>query len=108
MADEVKTRDDTAAKKLAEDKKTLEQNREERQKAMEERAKTRGKPTPTQAELDLIALGNHPDLEPDGSPLENPPREEKKKEMHASSSSPTGSYSTREHTATDNKKQHHS
>jgi hypothetical protein len=27
-----------------------------------------GKPTPTQEELDQIALGEHPDLEPDGSP----------------------------------------
>lgn len=50
------------------DKKRLAQEREARVKAAEERAKNRGRPTPTQEELDMINLGNHPELSPDGSP----------------------------------------
>jgi len=51
----------------ADAKKMLAEERDKRAKDAEERAKTRGKPTPTQAELDLIALGHHPELEADGS-----------------------------------------
>lgn len=50
------------------DKKTLAEDREARQKAMAERDKSRGRPTPTQEEADLIKMGHHPDLAPDGSP----------------------------------------
>src|SRR5262245_17872315 len=51
----------------ADAKKMLAEQSDKRVKDAEERAKKRGKPTPTQAELDLAALGHHPDLEPDGS-----------------------------------------
>lgn len=52
----------------ADAKKMLAEQSDKRVKDAEERAKKRGKPTPTQAELDLAALGHHPELEPDGSP----------------------------------------
>jgi hypothetical protein len=89
---------DEATKKMSEDKKTLEQQNAERQKVTEERNKNRGKPTPTQMECDLMKLGNHPELEPDGSlPDPNHPSPTAaKKEVHAGSG---GSYSTRQQTA---------
>jgi hypothetical protein len=82
------------AKKMADDKKTLEQQNAQRQKEMDERNKTRGKPTPTQMENDLAKMGNHPDLEPDGSPPDpNQPVPASTKEVHAGSG---GSYATRQ------------
>lgn len=58
---------DDAKKRMEEDKKILAEQREQRAKDAEERAKKQGKPTPTQAENDLAALGHHPELEADGS-----------------------------------------
>jgi hypothetical protein len=55
-------------KRLAEDKKKLAADRDAREKAREEREKSRGRPTPTQEEIDLIKLGHHVELSPDGSP----------------------------------------
>jgi hypothetical protein len=80
--------------KMADDKKTLEQQNAQRQKDMEERNKTHGRPTPTQMENDLAAMGNHPELEPDGSPVEGAV----KKELHAATSG-SASYSTKQATA---------
>jgi hypothetical protein len=65
-----------AAKKSAEEhatnmKKRLADDKAAREKAMKETAKTAGdvKPTPTQEENDLAALGVHvAEHEPDGSP----------------------------------------
>jgi hypothetical protein len=59
---------DDAKKRMEDDKKLLAEQREQRAKDAEERAKKQGKPTPTQAENDLAALGHHPELEADGSP----------------------------------------
>jgi hypothetical protein len=88
---------DDANKKMAEDKKTLEKQNEQRAKAAEERAKHAGKPTPTQMENDLAAMGNHPELEPDGSPPDpNHPSPTAKKDAQAEHG---GSYQTRQQTA---------
>jgi hypothetical protein len=65
MADNTKA---AADKRLADDKKKLEQDRADRAKTAEDRRKARGTPTPTQEEADLIKLGHHPQLAPDGSP----------------------------------------
>jgi hypothetical protein len=59
---------DDVKKRIEEDRKKLEHQNEQRAKAAEERARSRGRPTPTQMENDLAALGHHPELEPDGSP----------------------------------------
>jgi hypothetical protein len=64
--------DAKADTRMADDKKRLAADREAREKAAEERAKTRGRPTPTQEECDLAALGHAVDLSPDGSPEEKP------------------------------------
>jgi len=56
-----------ADKRLADDTKRLEQERADRAKAQDERRKHRGTPTPTQEEADLIKLGHHVQLAPDGS-----------------------------------------
>jgi hypothetical protein len=65
MADEAKA---AADKKLAEDKKKIAADNEARAKFYADRAKHLGRPTPTQEECDLIRLGNHIELSPDGSP----------------------------------------
>jgi hypothetical protein len=89
--------EDAAAKKMADDKKMLEQQNSDRQKAAEERHKNRGKPTPTQMECDLAMLGNHPELEPDGSPPDpNHPSPLAKKEKEVTAASSGGSYQTRQ------------
>jgi hypothetical protein len=88
---------DEAAKKAADDKKALEAANEQRAKEAQERAKTRGKPTPTQMENDLAKLGHHPELEPDGSlPDPNAPAAVKK-ELQAATAA--GGYPTRQATA---------
>jgi hypothetical protein len=58
---------DDPKKRMEDDKKILAEQREQRAKDAEERAKKQGKPTPTQVENDLAALGHHPELEADGS-----------------------------------------
>jgi hypothetical protein len=83
--------------RLAEDKKKLADEREAREKAAEERAKTRGRPTPTQEECDLAALGHAVDLSPDGSPEEKLAGHETR-HVEASSGSTAG-YQTRQSTA---------
>ncbi|HEY2243472.1 MAG TPA: hypothetical protein VGH47_04510 [Xanthobacteraceae bacterium] len=57
----------TAGDRMAEDKKQLAAEREQRAKDMAERDKHRGTPTPTQEECDLAKLGHHPQLADDGS-----------------------------------------
>lgn len=65
MADTDKT---NADKRLADDKKKLAAEREHRAKVQAEHQEMMvGTPTPTQEEADLIKLGHHPDLAPDGS-----------------------------------------
>jgi hypothetical protein len=62
--------DDKAAadKRMAEDKKRLAEERDKRQKDREEHLKrTRGTPTPTQEECDLLKLGHHVEIAKDGS-----------------------------------------
>jgi hypothetical protein len=75
-----------AKKRMAEDKKKLETEREARAKAQaEHQKKMTGRPTPTQEEADLIKLGHHPELEPDGStdPYAVPTTTETKHMEHA-------------------------
>jgi hypothetical protein len=52
---------------VAEAKKQLAEEREERAKAMREAEQRSGTPTPTQEENDLAALGHHVDKQDDGS-----------------------------------------
>ena len=92
MADKTDTR-------LAEDKKRLAAEREAREKAREERDKKRGRPTPTQEEADLAALGAHPELSPDGSPEEKPAGHQTRHMEPASG----GGYQTRQSTPQPNK-----
>jgi hypothetical protein len=94
--------DTTATKKMAEDKKTLEAQNAVRAKQMEERAKNRGKPTPTQMECDLIKLGNHPELEPDGSQPDPYQAPKEERELHSSSGGGAG-YSTRQASASEHR-----
>ena len=54
--------------RLEHDKKSIADEREARGKAIAEREKNRGTPTPTQEEADLLKLGHHPELAKDGSP----------------------------------------
>lgn len=90
---------------MSEDKKRLASEREERTKAQEEhRKKMIGRPTPTQEEADLIKLGHHPDLEPDGSqdPYATPEQKEKNKQHHSDrhmESEGKAPYQTRQSTA---------
>ena len=63
---------DDYAKRREDAKRLLEQQRDARTKELTERTKHRGKPTPTQMENDLAALGHNSDLEPDGSEVEKP------------------------------------
>jgi hypothetical protein len=74
-------------------KKTLEEQNAQRQKAMAERAKAGGRPTPTQMEIDLTMLGHPPEtIEPDGSPPDLGQGLPVKKELQAGSGAP---YQTR-------------
>jgi hypothetical protein len=84
---------DDVKKRIEEDRKKLEQQNEQRAKAAEERARSRGRPTPTQMENDLAALGHHPELEPDGSPPD-PYSAAAKKDVQAGSAG--SSYQTRQ------------
>jgi hypothetical protein len=82
--------------KLTDDKKKLADEQAAREKATEAHDKVyKGTPTPTQEELNLINLGNHPELAADGStdPLVVP--KEKTKQMESGSG---GSYQTRQAT----------
>ena len=57
-----------ADKRMADDRAKLKQEREQRTKVADEiRNKQLGTPTPTQEEADLIKMGHHPELAPDGS-----------------------------------------
>ena len=78
--------------KLAADKKQVAAENEARQKFYSERAKHAGRPTPTQEEADLLKLGNHIELSPDGSPPD--PQQVGTKNMEAEHSS-GGGYRTR-------------
>jgi hypothetical protein len=85
--------------KLAEDKKKLAAEKEAREKQAAATAKAMGRPTPTQEELDLIMLGNHPELSDDGSgpdPNHPSPLAQTK---HVEASHGSGGYSTRQSSA---------
>jgi sRNA-binding protein len=102
-ADAAAKQQQEATKKHAEDmKKRLADERTAREKASKETAKTAGeaKPTPTQEENDLTALGVHlEEHEPDGSPpdLHVPPDVygtlPQNKKLEADK--PSGGYTTR-------------
>jgi regulator of protease activity HflC (stomatin/prohibitin superfamily) len=88
-----KARQEQAKSRMEADKKKLGEDNATRQKAMAEREKQRGTPTPTQEEADLIKLGHHPELAKDGSP-EDPnvgfgtrPKTYEDRQMRASSTS---------------------
>jgi hypothetical protein len=87
----------------AEDKKRLAAEREAREKAARERK--RGRPTPTQDEADLAALGHHPELSPDGSEEEKPAGHQTR---HMEPASGGGGYQTRQSTPQSNKTGHSS
>ncbi|HEY2245182.1 MAG TPA: hypothetical protein VGH47_13355 [Xanthobacteraceae bacterium] len=80
--------------KLAEDKKKLAADREDREKQMAERAKNQGTPTPTQEEADLLKLGHAVELAPDGSPPDPNTVPAEKKDMAAAGHG--GGYATRQ------------
>ena len=84
-------------KRLEADKKLLAEQREARAKLLDRK---RGKPTPTQAELDLAALGHHQDLEPDGSDLDpnvtHPPHVAEHHTRQMTAATPSPSYKTRQ------------
>jgi hypothetical protein len=89
MAEERSTGMDAAKKQLAEEQKASNRSREE----FVER--TKGKPTPTQEENDLHALGaNFHEHEPDGSALESPVEKHVDKQVEANK--PAGGYQTRQ------------
>lgn len=92
-----------ADKKLADDKKKLEEEAAAREKAAEAHAKIyKGTPTPTQEELNLLNLGNHPELAADGStdPLAPPKKNGDKHETrHMEAGSSGSGYQTRQTTA---------
>lgn len=76
-------------------KKKLADERAARDKANEAHAKTATgvKPTPTQEECDLAAMGVYVlEHEPDGSPDPNAPQD---KQMQAEAAKPRASYATR-------------
>jgi hypothetical protein len=80
---------EAAAKQLAEDRKVTDKSRAD----FVER--TKGKPTPTQEENDLAALGAHfHEHEPDGSDLD-PGIEANRKQMEAKKPQEGAGYSTR-------------
>ena len=81
-------------KRLEEDRKMLEAQREARAKLLDRK---RGKPTPTQAENDLAALGHHIDIEPDGSDLDpNLPQPSATRQVTATQAPSSASYQTRQ------------
>ena len=84
---------DDPKKKLEDDKKKLSEERAEwdKQQALHKKIYT-GRPTPTQEEANLIKLGNHPELEPDGSTDPNNPEAMKAMVAEGGSSKP---YATR-------------
>lgn len=90
--DHAKQIETAAKKKLADEKAAREKIAQEAPEA--------GKPTPTQEENDLAALGVHvPEHEPDGSPEEAPhaaPHDKTKhKQSEANKPASTGQYQTR-------------
>jgi hypothetical protein len=94
MAEERNTGMEAAKKQLAEERKLTERSREE----FAER--TKGKPTPTQEENDLHALGaNFHEHEPDGSPLDpfvNQTRQHETKHLEAEKPEKGSGYQTRQ------------
>ncbi|MEH2565319.1 hypothetical protein [Bradyrhizobium sp. AZCC 2289] len=91
---------DAAAKQAEAAKKKLAEDREAREKARNERIAEEGKvkPTPTQDENDLAALGVHgTEHEPDGSPPDpnDPSAQPKSREAKPSQQSSRGDYQTR-------------
>jgi hypothetical protein len=92
MTEEKSARNEAAERQLAEERKRLERSREEYA------ARMKGKPTPTQEENDLAALGAHfTEHEPDGSdpdPFLQPTPVAKQMEPK-----PGGGYQTRQVTA---------
>jgi|SRR5580765_3442527 hypothetical protein len=79
-------------------KKRLADDRAARDKANEAQAKmaTGVKPTPTQEENDLAALGVHLlEHEPDGSPEQNEPQTKQAEETKQAEAGGRGSYQTR-------------
>jgi hypothetical protein len=77
---------------MADDKKKLAEERDQRVKDNAEREKKRGTPTPTQEEIDLIKLGHHVELADDGSGPD--PNDERNTVKHIGGK-PAGEYSTR-------------
>ena len=80
------------SERLADDKKHLAEEREQRAKATAEREKNRGTPTPTQEELDLMKLGHHVECAPDGS---GPDPNDKLNTVKHIGGKPAGNYDTR-------------
>ena len=97
-ADQAAKQQQEAAKKHAEDtKKKLAEERQAREKASQEHAKSAAevKPTPTQEENDLAASGVYlPEHEPDGSVDPNAPQDKQ-----AEAAKPRSGYRTKEATA---------
>lgn len=91
---------DPSAAKMAEDKKKLAEENAAREKAAEAHAKIyKGNPTPTQEELNLLNLGNHPELAADGStdPLALPKNGKSEHETRHSEAGGSGAtYQTRQ------------
>jgi len=81
-------------------KKRLAEEKAAREKMVQE-APEAPKPTPTQEENDLAALGVHvPEKEPDGSPLQDPfaqqlEKEKQSKQAEAKKPAPAAQYQTR-------------
>jgi hypothetical protein len=84
----------TAKKALAEGKEVRAAQDAQRSAIM------KGKPTPTQEELDLINLGGHPTIEEDGSPEEKSLAEQHATRHSEASKPASGGYQTRASTAT--------
>jgi hypothetical protein len=78
--------------RLADDKKKVQEERDQRVKDMAEREKKRGTPTPTQEEADLLKLGHAVELADDGSGPD--PNDERNTVKHIGGK-PAGEYSTR-------------
>ena len=78
-------------------KKVIAEQRQAREQRMAE-APEGGKPTPTQEENDLAAMGVHiPEHEPDGSPQQDPfaPQDKQHKQSEAKRPGQGGGYQTR-------------
>jgi hypothetical protein len=80
------------ADRMADDKKKLQEDRDQRAKEAVERDKKRGTPTPTQEEIDLVKLGHQVELANDGSGPD--PSDERNTVKHIGGK-PAGEYSTR-------------